>query len=533
MREFSNIIADDLVAGLRRDERLRRGTPFLLDCLNLKAFEHGLKPFEPVQDPFYGSVGVSFPFPQLFDGKSIALLAYKNKVEVVDKSVIPWQTQRLPIIDRSGGITSFMVSNPWTFVDLDSSWYLFNDGVVIVNDGSDKLNKKGLRAYCFKDVSIKTGDFNNGRIVFGGFEKGKVWNAEWQQIFGNIAEELGTLSNLNFDDVGESHIMWSSIGGGDFPMWLFFPGRSMYGNFDNVLPSASYGVGEFKKSMLYDVIRRNQFGFMKMPFDGKVMAIKSLGRRLMVYGENGIVGMFPSGGDTDISTYGMIHLSRTGIPDRSYVGGDDNQHIFIDSEGSMWSISGEFNLQRLGYREYISHNVGQPAAIVKNTYQRYKEYYISFPDESFILTNNGLTRHEQRISSITFSDGGFVGPVKPITNKEALVVSNQMDFGVRGIKTVTSVNLSFQGGDKVYAAIDYRYNTSEQFKRTPFVLTNAEGNAVIRAAGLDFRVVVKAKDFKTFELDYLQVKWQSSDKRHIRGTYANPSLAGAGVEELE
>ena len=532
MREFSYIISDDLVNGIKPDPRARRGTPYLEECINMKCLEDGLQPYDPLIDPFEGSVKVSFPLPQLFRGKSVTILAGRNTVEYVDTSVTPWQTNPVNLVTAEGKPISFDVNEPWHFVDFGTVWYLFNRDCVVLNDGSAFLNGDPLRAYCFKEIQISTATEHNGRCVFGGFKEGRVWSIAWKEILENIADELQSGEFIDFSDIDQSYVMWSSIGGGDFPLWLFFPNRALFGNsyrgFDNV---GGFSHGNFKDTMLYDVIRRNQFGYMKMPFSGEVLAIRKLNSRIIVYGSNGIVGLFPhSSRDADITTYGMVNLSRVGIPRRSFVGGDDNQHIFIDTEGNLWGISGEFSLQKIGYRRELSQLLDQDIAIEKNTYDNRREFYISGKHTSFLLTQNGLSEFRQQVTSYTFMDGGHLGIVSPINDKVARVVTNQIDLATRGIKTVTALSLSFQGGKNVKVAIDYRHNTSDKFSRTEFVPVNSEGNAMLRITGVDFRAVVESEDFQDFELDYIQLRWQSDDRRFVRGTFAAPDQQ-VGVED--
>ena len=539
MREFTNIISDEFLRGLPPDKRVRRGAPYVSDCFNLKATVDGLAPFEPVIDPFASSVDMLFPFPQIFHGSRYTILANKDEIRIVDSSATPWTSSALSVVDIDNNPVSFDADEPWQFVDFGDVWYLFTSNFVIMLDGEDAQVGNTPTAYGFSHVPITTGVQHQGRILFGGFTAGQVWTGDWITFLNGLVSDLDMPFNIPFNDIDHTYVMWSSVGGGDFPAWLFFPERAFVGS--SLFPTSTYSQDSFQQSMLYDRMRRNEFGFMRIPSDGAVKCIKTLGTRIVVYTETGIFGLFPHlSRDSEISTYGMVHLSRTGIKDKSFVGGDDRQHIFIDTEGSLWAVSGEFSINKLGYKEFLSPLLENHAAISKNVDTQRLEYYISgvhtvsgSPVKSnFVLTNSGLTRHAQQIASTTFIDGGTVGTCTDMEDEEAFVVSNQTDMGVRGIKTVTSVNVSFQGGVGVQVAIDYRYRTSDQFSRSHFVPLNNEGNAVIRVAGIDFRVVLYAIELWDFEVDYIQLKWQSSDKRHIRGTVVAPQV-GTIPEEGE
>ena len=92
MKEFTLNVEDVWRRGLRTDSREQRGLHTLSECVNLKPTKFGLLPYELIPDPFLSgefssnSITISHPFPQVFRGDNITLLADATKIYSVDES---------------------------------------------------------------------------------------------------------------------------------------------------------------------------------------------------------------------------------------------------------------------------------------------------------------------------------------------------------------------------------------------------------------------------------------------------------------
>jgi hypothetical protein len=106
-----------------------------------------------------------------------------------------------------------------------------------------------------------------------------------------------------------------------------------------------------------------------------------------------------------------------------------------------------------------------------------------------------------------------------------LVVTDTLDFGIRGMKTINAMEGGFDGSADFSLSVDYRYDPSGSFTRRGWVLANKEGHSVIKVTAPDLRLAFKASDYTNARLDYLRSKVKISDKRYIRGLYARSSNA--------
>lgn len=129
------------------------------------------------------------------------------------------------------------------------------------------------------------------------------------------------------------------------------------------------------------------------------------------------------------------------------------------------------------------------------------------------------------MSAIWFDDRlyGLPGSTIPPTHIP-LIVSETIDFGYRGQKTIFSIEAGISGAEGAEVAIDWRGSTTEGFQRTNFVPLNSLGTAVLIATGVEFRLCIRFSSFLPFisSLDYVKVRWKMTDLRGLRGVYASP-----------
>lgn len=515
MREFSNNISEALLNGLRRDERTRRQEDFLYDAKNVRIREFGLDEPDSPTDPFDGGESVSYPFPQLFHGKYYTLLCFASVIKTVNMSTDPWTASTLTLVNLDGTAGSISGSGHWHFIDLEESWFLFNGTDVVFIDPLEVFDGDNVSsAYVSNAVTIGTGTFHQGRAIVGKLDSSDIWSQGFDEVFNSLEDDIeGPLPLLN-EGIDGNSVLWSSVGAYDFPTWLFFPDRAVHWNIDDMkLVSDAL----FRRTALFDTLTRNEFGFKKMPFQGDVLCIKPLGDHIIVYGEDGIVALTPFIGD-GISTMRETQIANFGISDRAHVGGDQS-HIFISSRGILYSLTADLSLNKLGYDHYFNGLSNVRISFDSNE----TEFHISSGSTNFLLTQRGLSKERYQITSGVARDGNFNAMFATDADDEVLIVTSTYDFGLRAIKTINSIQFGSTFNGNMTVAVDYRYKDSDSFTRTSFVPVNDESGAFIRISAVDFRFVIKCDDLTGFELDYIQVKWQASDKRQIRGVYVSPT----------
>lgn len=259
----------------------------------------------------------------------------------------------------------------------------------------------------------------------------------------------------------------------------------------------------------------NVIGNRPMPFTGNVFKLLPLGKGYMVYGYGGIGYVYPA----DIML-GFKHLASFGIMSRDAVAGSADEHVFIDENGSMFSINAELKLTELGYEEFFSPMVSNSPIIVYD--DRNKEWHVSDTEKSFLLSADGLAEVYQRISSGCFTQGGFIGSsaFEGVEYAEdAYLITDTYDMRNRAQKTITAVELGGDYPNAIKVMVQFRNSTREAFRNSKEVFANQEGVAYVICSGVEFRFKVIFSDYQNINLDYITVRYKVTDKRAIRGAY--------------
>ena len=507
MKEYSYLIRDALINGLRRYEMGQRNSPFLTELFNLKPKEWGLEPYDSVQLPFLQStldgenITIGHPFPQLFRGRETTILADETKLYWVDES--DWSLTEITIYDAYNiKVTKAITAGgPWQFADFGTNWMLFNGSCVVFNGPYGTP----LRVVVQDSVTMNAGCAHRGRGILAGFNPSNFWRDDWQSLWDTWLGNLST--GITVDEsmkMGSNFVMWTTIGGGDL-YWTFYPEFAVEGH----VPSSHSET----RTLLMDTLKRNEWGFMPMPWQGTVLVVKPLGKDLMVYGDGGISILTPY--MEPAPTYGLQHIMSIGIAGRGAVGGDDNTHVFLDEAGFLWKVEKGGVAKRLGYKEYLYSMLGNDVVI---SYDKQEdEFYICDNNKGFVLTDRGLGEMNQLVNSLGFTDGGLVGMFESVSDNEARIVTDVLDMDYRSIKNLEVIEVGVDTAQKVEVAVDYRYRKSGSFVRSSFKELNGEGVARATVAGLEFRLAVKADGFSDVNVDYINAKWKLVDKRSVRG----------------
>lgn len=386
MREFETRVVDHLANGLRPSPRLGVNAPYLQDCMNMKPTVEGLVPYEKVQVPFGTPPTIDFPFPQLFKGKGVTLLADKTKIYAVNES--DWGTSEITLVGSISGTGS------WHFLDLFDYWLLFNGTTVIWKSNVHGLEGGAAAVNAVVTPTVQTGCYLNGRAFMGGFTggtgAGSIWNhASWTALLASWDAKLP--GNVAFSsNIGPNFVMWSSIGGGD-ALWIFRP------TWATEIRTAG--------PRIFEHIKRNELGWMPMPWQGTVRVMKPLGNAVVVYGDDGISALVHT--MEPIPTFGLKHLLNIGVAGRGAVGGTDREHAFVDEAGYLWKIGVDLVPKRLDYHEFVQALT--EANIVISHDQEENEYYLSDGVDSLILTSKGLGIMDQVVTSIITTAGALLG----------------------------------------------------------------------------------------------------------------------------
>ena len=527
MKEFPLSLKAAFSNGLRPDDRMPRNSDVLTECQNVRITGVGdtLTPstYTPITYPSgIQSVTIDFPFPQLFKGSQRTILADKTALysitETGNWTKAAITTNNAYSVEAARAITS---GSSWHFADFGYRTYaLFNGSCTVFRTSRLSMFVGGAQDELFVEdsVTINSGCNCRGRMVLGGFNSDNFFNSGWQSInstlFGSIVTALGITAPVN---PGSNWVWWSPIGTGAF--LLFYPSDYTTGLVSDAYPDVDH-------SMLFELVKRGDMGFMPMNWQGTVRCVKTLGKGVMVYGDNGISYM-----PMHEHTFGLLDLLPYGVESRSSVGGNETEHVFVDEAGWLWRVRSGEAPRKLGFREFFENMIGNDIVVSHNPIE--EEYYISDGSLCYVLTKDDkLYETTFLVTSIAVSGGGAVGVYdRPgdADDNYAVMATDVIDMGMRSLKTIERVVVSTTNTTTVSVAVDWRNKTSDSWSRTSYYNTNYEGVAYLPVMGLEFRVVVRCTDYTKMDVDNVVIHFKVDDRRIVRGVYALENVARSNI----
>lgn len=298
-------------------------------------------------------------------------------------------------------------------------------------------------------------------------------------------------------------------------------GDNFTGNVDTVsvklVPTDAYSG---TNSPIREIMQRNEFGLAPMPWQGNVLHQRQLGDVMMVYGDGGITALVPGG---PVATHGIRDpqgIGRTvGIASRSAVGGNIDNHVFVDAGGELWRMGPNLQAERLGYGHVLSGLLDEHI-IVSHDQQR-NEFYISGSDSNvkcYVLTQSGFGKAPWCPTQVSFCEGGLVSILLGDTNNTVSVTTNK--FGGKRRKqidqittvTLTSVDTNTTGWTVV---VEYRFQKSKAFAQSAPVVTDSRGVARMNVSGLEFRLVLTHPNRTQVDLDGIEVEMARAGRRNL------------------
>lgn len=516
MIELPVIFESELREGLRPQSTglASVNTVFLEDLAGMRVDEFGLEPQVLQRDPFNGLLPVDWPYPQIYRGADVSVIGQRAAVKLVTEASSMWSTSSLTLYDTTSPLTTKTVAEGgvWHHADAGHSWFMFNGSCVVFTTGLDTLVPQDQKYWINDSITINTGCVHKGRIIVGGLAS-DVWSETMQEILQQMRSSINNDVITGFDDIGSNYIMWSSPGGGDFPLWLFMPLQYPL----SVRPTYDKFIERLK---------RGQLGWFPCTFRGTVLKVAELGDHLIAYGSDGINALTHSLGGEDIPAgYGLRspvnnRLKWIGIYDRGSVGGNSSIQFFLDTQGVLWSLDSDLRLTRLGYEEYLLPFVSNEETVVMTYDDLLGDLFISSDQRSFQLTPKGMSKSNYRYSTfVNWAGKKYALLHVPDTNETLYASLRTSRFDLTGgdHKTITGVQVAHQGGGTVEVALQYKYNRTDSWQQTRWVRLNPSGNTMLRVQGLEFKLLVRASDPTTFSLERIIAMVQRPDRRFIRG----------------
>jgi len=500
MREYILPIVKSLTVGQRPEPE----TPgYMTTCLFARPAAKGLVAPRVIVDPFGGAQLEG----QLIRGNTVTLLATTQRVSAVDES--DWS-----VTADTGD--SFVGSYPWHFVDMNNAWMLLSPTATVYKDNSAGMFGETNTVKASTNI-INTGCFFHGRVMLGGFNPAYYWSNDWMAAIKAYSQAFPFAISDSFAAPGNNFVSWSTIGGGDV-FNLFSLDAAVYGQIKEDQQHT------LDRPLFMEFFQRNELGLAPMPWHGMVQVLKPLRDKVVAYGTDGICLLVPA--NIPYPTFGLQPLARFGVAGRGSVAGNDSIHVFVASNGDLWTIDSNGVITKLGYKEYLSAMLNYPITAGYDEFNQEFHFSGSALDGSplsYCLTKNGLFQSPYHIRSLVAGTDGPIGTFDIDSSPAVVVVTDIEDFQYRDFKTITGFELGLTTaiGATTTVAVDYRNSPGEAFATCPAVPVNPEGFAYIRCTAHEFRFRVCCSDYENFQLTYINVKWQPSGRRIVRGLGAN------------
>lgn len=484
-----------LVNGLRPRSKVPVNSELFETYSYLRCSERGAVPQDLITQPISSaeltahSVTVSHPFPQFFKGKEITLCCDSTNVFVVDSG---WDLDTLAThwsnassyynLYSTGDADTIpnVGGTPWQFADFGDTWILFNGECQLIHSRWLSATK----AFVQDSVTMVAGCHHkhNGRLIVGGFDSSDYWTkwgTEW-------SDWVGKASDWGFSrgSPDTNWVWWSSVGGGDL-LFFFLPDLAKYGLENTTLRGVEDAYDPDSPFWRFFWLRNSQ-GMMPMPFQGTVWNLRPMGQVVMVYGSEGVAALVTA--SDPYPTYGLAGVMNSlGIMSRNAVSGDESKQVFVDAEGVLWMVGADLQLSRLGYKEYLSALTGE----VTVSHDPHEDrFYISGSNASYMLTQHGLCRHKQKVSSLVRDEDNssyLLGSADSPADPGATLLTEVFSFGrnVTALKEVQVVGVATQA---VSVTPKYRFDTTDSFSSGTAATLDGRGKAHLTTSGMEFQL---------------------------------------------
>jgi hypothetical protein len=470
-------------------------------CRNLRPWSGGLAPYEPIRPAFdndtlaEAGIVADWPFPQLFRGREVTLLATRDAVYLVLEA--SWT---LVLLETATPITAGGI---WHFADFGSAWLLSN-GACLVYQRADTFD------VLVANVAIGAMCAHDSRLFIGGFDFLESGDSDWQ----DTVDGWITKAPTGFDTTlgGPPNIVWwSNVGTLALFWWLLDLTTATTGDLS---------THNTAHPLVRELMLRRDWGFAPVTFQGGAQELRSFGNAVIAFGPDGATAFAPR---TDPVTCAITQWPSGGIAHRGALAATDGRLLWLDPSKSLWSASGGSAPARLDYSEFgttLGANVLGAADLEQGT------LFLSDGSNSLMLTEGGLAFAPECPTSLIHVEGELRGIVYDVPEAGQMleVVTNAHDMGSPGMKTVETLVVTGGLPEGATATVDFRDSPLESWTRDTRRELNDEGVVDnIHCTAQEFRVVIESNDWQGASIDGIEVQWIQQDQRFVSRLTARAS----------
>ena len=137
-------------------------------------------------------------------------------------------------------------------------------------------------------------------------------------------------------------------------------------------------------------------------------------------------------------------------------------------------------------------------------------------------SSQGLTEVSQHPSSVWYGDDSQYMIPDTDDGRNPYLITESIDFGLRGSKTIFALEIGITNYDQVFTAIDWIMDRNSSGV-TAWISENSQGIFNLIIAGTTFKVMMKFTGVTSDTIvSYIKLRYKMTDLRSIRGIYAPP-----------
>jgi hypothetical protein len=471
--------------GLLNGRKVPANAEMLAELVGAHPTPAGLEPHRDAECGI-SLTAANWPYFQLFRGQRITLLVRDNLLYSLNETT--WATTALTVYDPATDNATTLTAGggPWHFADFGDFWVLANDANMVYRQsayiGDPKVVYKKTSPVARTVCSFRGRGLMANLPSWGSGD----WATYWDDHSG---ESLPTDIPWNVVTLGARSIVWDSIIGGHFLMWL-----------DPSLATEGYlGTGTEANTTFDKALRQNQTGTMDVPWQEGVLALWPHENGVLVFTTENVGYLTPVG-----VTFGFRTLSDVGIPSRGAVGGTASECVWVDRQGKLWHMPANGGPEDIGYENIFD---GMSTLMVShNPFD--KEFYISSASKAYSLNRHGLSELPYSLSSAARVGDRLLGGVFPRDEEQGFVLeSNTYDLGVRLPKSIAGLRLGARNPEYFQASVKYRADAGGVWHETDRETPKPDGYVSFArpVSAVEFRVRLTSEEYADVDLDFIEV----------------------------
>lgn len=291
---------------------------------------------------------------------------------------------------------------------------------------------------------------------------------------------------------------------GTFITAIIFPydGSSVkvgtYGNIFTKATRKNWVKWSNGKQLNFTLGKGNVAGSQPMGWSGFAYGARKLANKVVVYGENGVSFLIPTG-----KAMGMATPYHTGVKGRKAFAGDNSIQFFVDLEGRLFQITE--TMEKLDYSEYLS---SLSSSIVMSYDSENSMLYLCDGTYGYVYSvmDRSLGTCSPYITGVGAKDGTtHIVASDTIVTPVFEICTDIYNLGTHRYKTIFELEIGANVVGSLQAAIDYRDDFQNNFTTTAWATVGDRGNAFITALGREFRIRAKSTPYEYFEIDYINI----------------------------